>query len=334
MLQVDVVLITRGRHEWLRRCIHSVRDSAERAGIGARLLVGLNGADDESARVLHELDVGFKTFEPTTPADARNRLLPLSTAEWVCFIDDDAFAPPGYFSEFLKAAGRNPEASAIGGPNFTPPAASSQERAVGEVLSHRFATFTSSARYAARGPERACDESALILCNLFIRRSTLLRERFPARIDCAEENWLLARVKRGGGGLVYSPGLYVYHERRPTIATLGRQVFKYGLGRGQNLRLQPETARVPHLLPAFCVLYAPLSAMAAALGASKAVLVAPVAAYALLCGFFSLGFPKLRLRVLALFPVIHSCYGLGVIAGLARVKATILETHSPIERAP
>jgi hypothetical protein len=47
----------------------------------------------------------------------------------------------------------------------------------------------------------------------------------------------------------YTPALGVEHDRRPTVHAFVRQMWKYGRGRGQLLRLNPRGARLAYVAP-------------------------------------------------------------------------------------
>ncbi|MBI3557789.1 MAG: glycosyltransferase [Deltaproteobacteria bacterium] len=317
-ISVQALIVTHGRASWLNRCINSLTRAADHCDeIRLSFSLGVNGSDPQTSQTLDELKLPFIAVEPTTPAEARNKLFASMTGEWILFIDDDAFVAPDFFECFLMALKSFPKSDAIGGPNLTHVDSSPFQRATGQALASRFATFLSYARYRATGPLRACNESALILCNLFVRRSALGALRFPSHIVCAEENWLLARMSEQGAQLVYAPALWVWHERREGFYALAGQVFKYGRGRGQSLRLGLGAIRVTHVLPSLCLFYTAAFAAAFCLGATDLLPGAtPFLVYAALCAWFAATRTDSFLTAILIFPLIHCAYGVGIIVGL------------------
>ncbi len=302
-------MVTYRRPHLLARALESIERAARFApALKISTYVLVNGKDQESTAVLSRSSASpfaFSTSERVSPAHARNLLLRSVCEDWVLFLDDDAYLPEDGFSRFLEIRDRWPLASAIGGPNLTPPTAPPLEQAMGRALASRWATWFSVSRYRQQGSERVCGEESLMLCNLFVRRADLDVDPFPAHFVCAEENWLLQTLAREGKLMVHAPSLSAFHDRRAGWWAQASQVFRYGFGRGQNLRLRPETTRVAHLIPSACVLSAPVLL---ALGQLQ-----PFIVYAGLCavGAWRVG----SWRSVPVFMLIHAFYGFGVIAG-------------------
>lgn len=324
-IPLDAVIVTHGRPRMLARCLASLA-AAQCPAVHLTIHVGINGADDAAAGVIKAFgnDTGFARvrvheLERVSPAAARNRVLEACQGDWVFFIDDDAYVDAGHLADFARTAALWPKAAVIGGPNLTPPESSRFQRAVGAALSSRLATYLSSARYRSRGETRPCGETELILCNLFVRRQALGEAPFPADFVCAEENWMLQGLAASGHELVHVPGLGVWHERRGGWSELALQIFRYGQGRGKNLKQRPGTLRLAHVLPSLCVLVglAALGALGAVPFSSWCATIGWVfALYAALCAIAAFRAARaLFLPTLALFPVIHVAYGLGVLVG-------------------
>jgi glycosyltransferase involved in cell wall biosynthesis len=292
------------------------------------IAIAINGSDDESFEVAQRLAQThtkqvriIRKFEPAlSPAGARNQMLRELNSPWVLFIDDDAFIDPGFFQQFDQSQRRFENASAIGGPNLTPMGSTAFQKTVGLVMQSRLATYMSSSRYRKAGKARACDERDLILCNLFVRKDALGDSPFPDDFQCAEENWLIQTLTAQGRQVVHDPDLCVWHERRDELKKFSSQVFKYGFGRGQNIRRRPKTARIAHLIPSFCLVLAVLSLLrVAVVGRIHLGFGILFGVYILLCWVAASRQADRfagRFQVAALFPVVHICYGAGVIAGL------------------
>jgi succinoglycan biosynthesis protein ExoA len=347
-LRLCALIVTHRRPDWLKRCVLSVSTAvAGTPGIELSFLIWINGPDPESVTVARGLEVELGNDYPlrvecasmvSTPAEARNRALLQTDSEWIFFIDDDAFINEGFFEEFLGALGFFPRAAVIGGPNLTPPASSLFQRASGLMLSTRLAAYTSSARYVGSGRVRQCHEESLILCNLFVKKGELRPAPFPADFFCGEENWLLQSMRDQDVEMIYQPALYVFHERRAGLGAFLNQVFRYGAGRGKNIRLRPATFKAPHIVPSLCLIYLVwASAMGLKIGRMSSLSVGLLVAYALLCAgsaFASL----IRTRCteetvrtaavsLFLYPLLHVSYGLGVIYGLLDLNYGSLLSH-------
>jgi glycosyltransferase involved in cell wall biosynthesis len=333
-LQIDVVIASFLRPQHLHRCLLSVM-SAARESMQIRFLISSSGGNGETSALLARLQDEYPGFEmihlhsvaPLGAAAARNRALVLAHAEWIYFIDDDAYVDPDFLEKFLELAKSSPMAAVIGGPNLTDRMSSPFQRASGAVLGSRFAASHSATRYALKRGHRRfiCGEESLISCSLFVRGRALKGLSFAEHLQSNEENWLLQDLQLAGHFFLYDASLYVWHERRPNVKLFTLQVYRYGVGRGQNMRGRPLTARYFHLLPSLsllltsiCLAISPWSPRLLELWLGLFVLYALTGMAAVLrLEFHERG--SLRLRVMSgfLFPIIHVSYGLGVLRGLA-----------------
>ena len=333
MLKLEAILITHDRPDLLKQCLASLEAAAfeVQGRLQLKVRIGINGPCSNSDSVLvrqTSLEYDIAHFEkPLRPSAARNRVLARAQGEWLFFIDDDAFIGRDFFSIFLKTLEHQPHCSVIGGPNLTPLGSSVFQRASGAALSSRFGASASCVRYKPRTMEtRACGDESLILCNMFVKTEAMCTVRFPEGLICNEENWILQDLKNRGDILIYEPRLSVWHERRKRPLAFAAQIHKYGIGRGQNLRLRPTTLEFRHVIPALSVLF---TAVAIAMmtwlpllgQAWLACLVVYLAiwtgATARLKGSAAENLGVCLLGGL-LFPVIHVTYGAGVLRGLAR----------------
>lgn len=334
------MIVTRHRSEQLQRCLKSLLASSdastERLELSIQVLLDGGEPSGETEAVLRQFPSVrvHSSAEKIGPVNARNRLLDLtreSSYAWVFFVDDDAYVQRDYFSRFISIIQSDPEVCVLGGPNLTPPGSTVFQFATGEVLACRLGSFLSTPRYLATGIRRESAEQELILCNLWIRRDWMEKVRFPSRYVCAEENRLLQDLKARGARLIHDPGLSVFHERRETPRTLAAQVFKYGTGRGQNLKDAPQFLRWPYILPSLVLIMISVLLLGTIFGdrASAAVLAISAAAYLMSCAFVSarlawkaeLPSGSCRLRLgwdcFLVFPIIHFSYALGVLRGMA-----------------
>lgn len=320
---VSVLIATYNRPGLCARAVRSVFAAAPFAReLDLEIVAGVNGLDKETSNVLRELRKSAPNVrlnivefdERLTPAACRNRLLGHTHGDWIYFLDDDAYVDPDFFTKFSGLKDLDAFA-AVGGPNLNPPGADAFQTTASRALASRFATYFSSARYVPLGEARVCSEEALILCNLFVRREVLREDSFLDSLVCGEENWMLLELKKRGHHFAYDPDLYVWHERRPDLASFVRQVFKYGFGRGQIFRKRPSGLRPAHVLPLICVAYtcALICATATDLDLSG-LWWTPFPVYAALC----LGFAYVQRSPGSafLFPVIHVSYGTGLFWGI------------------
>jgi hypothetical protein len=265
---------------------------------------------------------------------ARNRLIERARGELLLFLDDDVTVPPELLRRLADTARRYPEASVFGGPNETPPGSGSFQVVQGAVLSSLMGAGPVSRRYGARRPGPA-DERWFTLCNLAVRRNAMLP--FLSCLAGAEENALLAALRRGGQRMRYEPSLRAFHTRRPGLGSLARQMLKYGRGRGELTRRHPGTVRAAYLAPTAFLVYLLLLPAIAAWGGQPLLALTPLAIYAALVTATGLriGWTLRRFAAAplatALIPLVHLCYGAGVPLGLCRPSTSPEEAAS---RAP
>jgi len=315
---LSVVVVTRGPSLALARLLRSL--SRARGIENVELLLGIDGAKDEHVALVERAasrwlraEIAVLPLPKDHPGQNRNALVLHARAPVVVFLDDDVTIPEG-FLEAARDALVDEAVGVAGGPNLTPPGSPPFEELSGRVLAAAPATGPVRHRYRTRRAGAATERS-LTLCNLVIRRRLLQPPPpFDADLKCAEENELLLRLARDGVRMAYVPELAVYHHRRESISAYGRQLAKYGFGRGQLLARAFYAKQTTYALPllALCALVAGLVV------APKAALVAlAVYAAALLVAGFGIGGVRRGPLAAVLVGLTHGGYTAGLFAGLA-----------------
>ena len=156
------------------------------------------------------------------------------------FLDDDVTVRPDCWPGSPTLAAEHPEVGVFGGPNDTPEGSTRFQFVQGAAMASMAGAGPVRRRYGVH-PAGPADERFFILCNLAVRREVMRAVR--PRPVCAEENALLHELRRAGVPMHFDPSLVVLHERRPTVSGFGRQMHKYGRGRGQLMvRRRPSTS--------------------------------------------------------------------------------------------
>jgi hypothetical protein len=311
-LFATIVVASRGPSLALARLLRGL--AAVRRPQPVELLLGVDADKQEQVVELVERFVPQMTtqvvgLEGGTPGERRNGVTHLARGAVVLFLDDDVEVEPDIL-EALASTFADPLVIVAGGPNLTPPAAPRFEQVSGRVLGSLLGSGPVRHRYST-GTEKPGRSRSLTLCNLAIRREFVVAQPFAAELVCAEENELLGRV--AGGKIVHTPALAVYHHRRPGLYRHARQLFKYGLGRGQVVARHPTPRQLAFLAPA-----------AAAAGVIVLLALAPPAgvallvAYAVVVAVGSVRIVGLRDAPLAAVLVVltHAAYGAGTVYGL------------------
>jgi len=280
------------------------------------------------------------------PSLQRNLGVEACRSPWVYFLDDDSFVIPGTVPNLLSHF-EEARISVAGGPNLPFPDASSFEKTVSAVLASWLGSFTVRNRYAPLGGVREATEKELILCNLMVRREAFRKQGgFRTDLYPNEENEFLNRMLHHGHGLIYDPSAAIYRPRRKDLRSFILQSFRYGRGRGQQMRVYPCVTDIVHLVPAFFLLYlvslgvsffTPASGLLGLLRSWEwRAPFALFAALAVATGVSGMSWHR-QLRDLFLIPfliLLRQCgYGVGLLAGLVGGPSSPRPTGVTLHRA-
>jgi succinoglycan biosynthesis protein ExoA len=323
---VTICIVTGRRIPLLDACLASLQRQVEPPTF--ELLICSDGDED----VAHAVRVRFpeariRTVTRAFPGAARNVLLDDAHGELLLFLDDDVTVRPDLLARLGELARTHPDVDVFGGPNDSPESSSRFQFVQGAAMASMVGAGPVRRRYGAH-PAGPADERFFILCNLAIRRRAMLP--FDPDLVCAEENALLSEMSRRGIAMHYDPGLAVFHERRETFRGFGRQMYKYGRGRGQLMVRTPATRSPAYLAPSALVAYGLLAPAAVALtrGRARTAALAPLAAYAAAVGAGAVAIaatlrkPTTLPLAAALIVELHVCYGAGVMRGLTERQRT------------
>jgi hypothetical protein len=256
--------------------------------------------------------------EGCRPSRQRNRAAAVATGEILYFLDDDSMVPPDCLAR-LAGHFATPAVAVVGGPSLTPATDTPWQQAFGAALSSLAGGGGVRNRYRQSGGLRATDDSELILCNLSFRRAVYLANGgLDERLYPNEENELMDRLRKAGHVLLHDPQLAVRRSQRPHLRAFIRQLFTYGRGRAEQTILSRRVS-LASLVPAAFVVYLLLLPW---LGLAAA---GPLALYAALVALTALGtLPGAGWggagRLLLVMPLLHVCYGGGLLAGLCRPR--------------
>jgi len=153
---------------------------------------------------------------PVTIAAKRNRAAYDSKAEFLAFIDSDAYPVEGWLENAERLLDEQPELGAVGGPNLPPPNTRGGERYVGMALRSILVSGKWTYRKLVR-PARMVDD--LPSCNLVVRRQDFLALGGMNEVLFTGEDmdWC-ARLRSSGRAILYSPDVQVYHKNRNMLS--------------------------------------------------------------------------------------------------------------------
>lgn len=313
-MQHSIIIITHNRIDLLKRCLASVKREFPST---FEIIVMLNGDDEQSLSWLHQQQaIQFFQINRISPGQARNAALNYAKGEWIGFLDDDIELPKGYF-ETLSTLLKNTDCQVLGGPDATALDANHWETAIGLALTSPLSTSKTRYRHNKDLPPiQYADDSSLILCNLWLKKSVLGKDPFPSKFWRNEENIMLQNLAVKGIKMFWSPLLYVFHKRKGTLLGLYQAVSSSGEHRLRSFYEQPHSLDWRYFAPAIFVLYLIFLPILLAFSCSWGL---PLLCYLILNLISSLVYGKSYwVRVGLIQLVINLSYGLGMWRGLIR----------------
>ncbi len=276
------------------------------------------GGTVKALEALRDMDypseaVEILVAEGKCPSRQRNTAAAAAKGDILYFLDDDSMTSPPFLKNTVVHYG-DPSVAVVGGPSLTPASDPPLRQAFGLALSSRFGSGSVCNRYRKIGDVRETGDNELILCNLSIR-SDFFRScgGFDERLYPNEENELMVRIRKQGLKLICDPGLAVYRSQRRTFTAFVRQIFGYGRGRGRQTLISGISS-FASFVPVVFLLY-----LLSLVLADKPVYYLPLLCYLLMDFIFAVresaasGKPAIAPVVFCLFPVLHLCYGAGII---------------------
>jgi len=323
MKDISVIIASFKRQELLKECLDSVLRSKFQGGF--EVIVVVNGSHPETIEFLSNYskktpNIKYFTILQPNKCLARNLALEHAEGNIIYFIDDDVQVGQDNLQRLIEKFKQSPQISIVGGPNLTPKAGSFFQRCSGYVFSSIFGSAGVRSRYRLLKEDKLVDETHLILCNLAFSKELFVKEGIRFRdMACNEENLILYRLKKKGYEMLYSPEIFVYHQRRKSLSSMMEQFFRYGRGRGQMTRIHPLSAPWFTLLPSVLILY-----IISILIFHNILYLIPFIFYVFLDAIFSF-IISLRHKesgafflLFILFPLVHLSYGIGFLVGLIR----------------
>lgn len=251
------------------------------------------------------------------PAVRRNRAAAEAEGEVLGFIDDDAFAAPGWIETAVAYLEAHPDIVALGGPDPAPEDSTPGERVSEVLLSTPWIGSGVLCHEGPPGIHRIDSPHDLALVNLFVRRREFLDcGGFDESIGyIGEDTHLLDRLLRSGG-IVYHSGVLVHHRRREFPGPYLRQRWRYRVKTGRMLVSGGPYRRNRKIA---------LFLLSGALAILLTILIPPVGiglviVYVVLTGILGNRATNLapghRIALPAAFALHHATYFLGIVTGI------------------
>lgn len=309
-MKFTIIIVTYNRHKELFNCLESITRCQSTHPY--EVIVVFNGDRtymEKCSQVFKKCSLHF--IHKTTPSSARNFGISKAQGEYLFFLDDDCTLPADYFSSVDFSQNWD----VLGGPDQTPQVSTPLQSTIGKALSSPLCMGPTYKRHTIRGGYlRNTSEKALILCNLWLKKSLFTEEHFQFNPELFrnEENYLLKELKNSGKTLHYSPNLFVYHQRKNNLENLGSAIIRSGECRIQNFALLPQKKEAFYLLPLIWLLlliwiiFHPQSMLTNAF----------VVYTALVALYYGVTYKAFSLRYIFLHYFILGTYSIGLIKGL------------------
>ena len=206
------------------------------------------------------LDFDKKNYEVIiisgkNPSLNRNKGAEKAKGEILCFLDDDAKIE----KDILKKADEffdKHDADILGGPQLTPLDDKYFAKTSGYAMADFFCTSYMSNRYKKGKLNLNANENDLTSAICFVKKEVFKRLKgFNLDLFPGEDPEFFYRAKKEGYNIAYSPEIFIYHRRRPTLKGLCKQFFNYGTTRVKELRILNEKMKLLYLLPSLFLIY-------------------------------------------------------------------------------
>lgn len=189
------------------------------------------------------------------PSDNRNNGSKKANGDFIAFIDDDALVDKNLLKNAEAFFEKYKDIAIVGGTQLTPKDDRGFSVISGYALSCKFGAWKMSNRYSGDKEILDADETMLTSANMFVKRKVMKKIKFNPMLFPGEDPDFIARAKKLGFNVAYSPNLVVYHRRRSTFSSLIKQIYKYGKTRPKKEKLK-ETLKMPFfIIPSLFLIY-------------------------------------------------------------------------------
>ncbi len=169
------------------------------------------------------------------PSIKRNLGMIKAKGEIFAFIDADAYPERDWLKKAVQYFISSRDVGAVTGPNITPPEDNFRQKVSGDILNSYVGLGKFSRRYQiTKGDFETKD---IMSCNFIFSRSVAeTLNGFDVTLLTGEDYKLGLEILALGKKIVYSPGVCVYHHRRPVFLPHLKQMWNYGRDKGILMR--------------------------------------------------------------------------------------------------
>ena len=194
-------------------------------------------------------------IEGKNPSQNRNMGAKKAKGKVLCFLDDDAKIK----KDILKKAEelfKKYDPDILGGPQLTPEDDKYFAKTSGYAMADYFCTSSMSNRYKKGKLNLSASENYLTSAICFVKKDVFENLKgFNLNLFPGEDPEFFFRAKKQGYKIIYSPEIFIYHRRRPTLKGLCKQFSNYGSTRVKELKILNEKIKFIYLMPSLFFIY-------------------------------------------------------------------------------
>ncbi len=169
------------------------------------------------------------------------------------FIDSDAYPRQDWLKNSIKYF-KNGDIAAVGGPNIPPKNDPFLNQITGEIVSNFFAMGATSKRFKYVKKNFLTHE--LSCSNLLVRKAILDKiGGFDEKYLTGEDSKLCYRIRKNGKKILYAKDVQVYHHQRPWLLRYLKQVWTWGLNKGNLISSMDSIPKIEYFIPSFFVIF-------------------------------------------------------------------------------
>jgi cellulose synthase/poly-beta-1,6-N-acetylglucosamine synthase-like glycosyltransferase len=323
---VSFLIPLRNEEKTLRQCLNSLL-SLDYPQDKMEIMLAIGPSSDATKTIAEEYTTKHPCIKildnPTgNTAIGRNLCIEHSTGEMLMNYSGHVVAEPNLLKALTETLLKQPDdVCAVGCSNLTPPQQSFVAQASGAAFLSVLGGRSFFSQNAVHPTEQFTDHISFAL---YRRKPVEQVGKFDPEFWCGQDYELDIRLRDAGYKILYTPTTKVLHFKRPSIKSLWRQMYRYGIARAKMVKKHPKTLRFFHLIgPAF-ILGALLLVILTAVHLIP-IWVVPllIIAYVLLSFISVLQIMRKPTVVIAspiFFLLIHVGYGLGFLRGVVYSK--------------
>jgi succinoglycan biosynthesis protein ExoA len=311
--RVSVILPARNEADYIGPCVRSIVSQSTSGGL--EVIVADGRSSDETARLAREAGA-IVVDNPLgiTPAGL-NAALAAARGDVVVRFDAHAVMPPGYVEASVRALDEEPGAAGAGGWRQVD-ASGPWGRAIGAALGSRFG-IGNPRLWRRPGPEEGRTDVDTFNLGAWRAEDLRAQDGWSTHFVRNQDFELNYRLRQAGGRIVFDPAIWSIYHPRESLRAIARQYWGYGRFKALMVASHPRSLKPRQLGPVGLL----TAAIAAALpwrlaGPARAALAAYCGALAIVAARAGGGW-----RTFPVLATIHTVWGAGLVAGLARMLA-------------